>query len=259
MGSMSRADSGASLSVSDDDRYLFDVRGCLMLRGILDAEEVAHYNTLLDRLRPEDIADTDERDDALRWLFDVHHDFAALMDHDRVLPYLFEFVDDKLRIDGAYALVKLPGEGVELHARPQSPREGTGWYQVQHGAITSGLTGVEWALTDMPEGTGGFRCLPGSHKANFELPFAQLEGYARDIPVRAGDVILFTEALTHGSMWHGPGSRRVLIYKYCPGTIAWLSDVWDDAARAHLTERQRQMTLPPFAYDAAKQAKRPTL
>jgi hypothetical protein len=259
MTSMSRSDSGASPPVTDHDRYLFDVRGWLVLRGVLDVDEVAHYNALLDRLRPEDIADTDERDTALRWLFDVHHDFAALMDHEVLFPYLSEFVDGKLRIDGAYALVKLPGEGVALHARPQSPRDGTGWYHVHRGAITSGLTGVEWALTDMPVGTGGFRCISGSHKANFEVPFEELDSYAEDIPVRAGDVILFTEALTHGSMWFGPGARRVLVYKYCPGTVAWLADVWDDAARGHLTERQRQMTLPPFVYDADQQAKRPAL
>jgi hypothetical protein len=245
--------------VTDLDRYLFDVRGWRVLRGVLGADEVAHYNALLDRLRPEGTADPGERDAALRWLFDVHPDFARLMDHDAVLPHLFELVDRKLRLDGAYALVKLPGEGVALHARPQSLREGTGWYQVHGGTITSGLTGVEWALTDMPAGTGGFRCIPGSHKANFEVPFEELEAHAEDVPVRAGDVILFTEALTHGSMWHGPGSRRVLIYKYCPGTVAWLADPWDDAARAHLTERQRRMTLPPFVYDAHRRARRRSL
>lgn len=259
MGSMPSGDSGRSRTVNDLDRYLFDVRGWLVLRGVLGAEEVAHYNALLDRLAPEAIDDPGERDEALGWLFDVHPDFAALMDHDRVLPYLVELVDDKVRLDGAYALVKRPGEGVGLHARPRSPRDGTGWYHVHHGAITSGLTGVEWALTDMPAGSGGFRCVTGSHKANFELPFEELESHAEAIPVRAGDVILFTEALTHGSMWHGPGARRVLIYKYCPGTVAWRSDVWDDAARAHMTERQRRMTLPPFVYDADTGTKRPKL
>jgi len=60
----------------------------------------------------------------MSWLFSLHEDFASLMDHQGVLPYLREFVDDRLRIDGAYALVKLPGEGVPLHARPVSPRKG---------------------------------------------------------------------------------------------------------------------------------------
>jgi hypothetical protein len=243
-------------SVSEHDRYLFDTRGFLVLRGVLTPDEVATFNGHLDRLAPEQIANPEERDRAFSWLFDVHTDFASLMDHERILSYLRTFVDDKVRIDGAYALVKLPGEGVDLHARPQSPGEGTGWYHVHHGQITSGLTGIEWALTDVPAGAGGFRCVPGSHKANFEVPFDVLEGDAEDIPVQAGDAVIFTEALTHGSRWNGHSSRRVLIYKYCPGSVAWLSNVWDDHARAILTERQRQMTAPPFVFDAATNVKR---
>ena len=245
-----------TITVSEREQYLFDTRGFLVLRGVLSAAEVAKFNAHLDLLAPEQIADPDERDRALSWLFYVHPDFASLMDHEAILPHLRAFVDDKLRIDGAYALIKLTGEGVELHARPQSPREGTGWYHVHHGQITSGLTGIEWALTDVPPGTGGFRCIPGSHKAKFAVPFDLLEDDAEDIAVRAGDVIIFTEALTHGSRWLGTSSRRVLIYKYCPGSITWLSDVWDDPSRASLTPRQRQMTLPPFVFDARTSNKR---
>jgi hypothetical protein len=160
----------ASPVVSDHDRYLFDTRGYLVLRGVLGAGQVALCNALLDRLDPEATSDPDQRDEKLRWLFDIDPQFAQLMDHEAILPYLSEFVGNGLRIDGAYALVKLPGEDVPLHARPESPRDGTGWYHVHHGRITSGLTGVEWALTDMPPGTGGFCVVPGSHKANFELP-----------------------------------------------------------------------------------------
>lgn len=236
--------------VTDRDRYLFDARGYLVVRGVLDAEEVASYNALLDRLDPEAISDPDRRDNKLRRLFDLDPKYAELMDHDAVLPYLSEFVGDGLRIDGAYSLVKLPGEGVPLHARPESPRDGTGWYHVHRGKITSGLTGVEWALTDMPPGTGGFCVVPGSHKANFEVPLEELADEAEDLAVSAGDVIFFTEALTHGSRWHGPGSRRVLIYKYSPGPIAWSSYVWNESSRAQLTERQRLMTLPPYVFDA---------
>jgi len=251
----------ASAVVTDHDRYLFDIRGYLVLRGVLDGEQVALYNAILDRLGPETISDPDQRDETLRWLFDIDPKFAQLMDHEAVLPYLSEFVGGGLRIDGAYSLVKLPGEGVPLHAQPESPRDGTGWYHVHRGRITSGLTGVQWALTDMPPGTGGLCVVPGSHKANFEIALEELTGDAEDVAVSAGDVIVFTEALTHGSRWHGPGSRRVLIYKYCPATVAWGSDVkpggrageskWNESSRAPLTDRQRLMTLPPYVFDAA--------
>jgi hypothetical protein len=91
------------------------------------------------------------------------------------------------------------------------------------------------------------------------MPFEELEDDAEDIPVNAGDVLIFTEALTHGSSWTGQSSRRVLIYKYCPGSVAWLSNVWDEDARAPLTTRQRKMTVPSFVFDAHGQHNRDTV
>src|SRR5439155_3089835 len=64
-------------TVSDHDRYLFDVRDWLAVPGVLSAGEVARYNELLDRLRPEDIADPGERERALQWVFEVAEDFAG--------------------------------------------------------------------------------------------------------------------------------------------------------------------------------------
>src|SRR5213078_4134677 len=111
VGSMSPNSRGQPLrtatAVSLRDRYLFDLRGYVVVPGVLGREEVARYNAHLDRVRPEQMADANERDEALKWLFDLDGEFAALMDHERVLPYLRAFVDDKVRIDGAYALVKL--------------------------------------------------------------------------------------------------------------------------------------------------------
>ena len=107
-------DGQVNATVTERERYFFDTRGFLVVRDVLSASEVAKFNGHLDQLAPEQIADPDERDRVLSWLFSVHPDFASLIDHDAILPYLREFVDEKVRIDGAYALVKLPGEGVEL-------------------------------------------------------------------------------------------------------------------------------------------------
>lgn len=45
--------------VTDRERYFFDTRGYLVVRGLLTAPEVAHYNALLDRVELETIADPD--------------------------------------------------------------------------------------------------------------------------------------------------------------------------------------------------------
>ena len=61
----------------------------------------------------------------------------------------------------------------------------------------SGLTTVMWALVDHGPGQGGFGCVPGSHKADEELPEWVPPEWVREVPVAAGSVLLFTEALTH--------------------------------------------------------------
>ena len=63
-------------------------------------------------------------------------------------------------------------------------------------------------LTDAPAGVGGFGCVPGSHKTNFSshsIPdairsFEQAAPYVEQVTSQAGDAILFTEALIHGTM-----------------------------------------------------------
>ena len=74
----------------------------------------------------------------------------------------------------------------------------------------NGLTVASWALTDMLPGQGGFCCIPGSHKSNFSSP-PQLKA-VKDSPEcmkgvhqKAGDVAIFTEALTHGTLAVGSG------------------------------------------------------
>ena len=43
------------------------------------------------------------------------------------------------------------------------------------------------------------------HKQAFPTDAAGAESRAVDVPVSAGDAVIFTEALVHGSAWHGPG------------------------------------------------------
>ncbi|MEC7227866.1 MAG: hypothetical protein VXW00_13420, partial [Candidatus Latescibacterota bacterium] len=39
---------------------------------------------------------------------------------------------------------------------------------------------------------------------------------------QAGDVVIFTETLTHGTLpWNGAHERRALLYKFSPGSLAY--------------------------------------
>jgi ectoine hydroxylase-related dioxygenase (phytanoyl-CoA dioxygenase family) len=108
------------------------------------------------------------------------------------------------------------------------------------------LVAVQWALVDHNPGRGGFLCVPGSHKANFPRPAEVAAGMAVEVPMKAGDVVIFTEALTHGtSTWQGPRQRRTLLYKYSPGNSAWSHEVWPAELLNSCTSRQRLLLQPP--------------
>jgi hypothetical protein len=67
-------------------------------------------------------------------------------------------------------------------------------------------------------------------------------------------VIIFTEALTHGTWpWTAEHERRSMLVKYTPGHISWVENI-PDARRIEqehpeitYTERQRALLTPPSA------------
>ena len=63
----------------------------------------------------------------------------------------------------------------------------------------------------------------------------------------AGTAIIFTEALTHGTLpWRGD-ERRTLFYKYSPPTLSWAREYYDAGQYAGLTDQQRAILEPPNA------------
>jgi hypothetical protein len=68
--------------------------------------------------------------------------------------------------------------------------------------------------------------------------------------MRAGDVLIFTEALTHGARpWTAPYQRRTLLFKYAPGCMAWSSERWPASFTDQLTPVQQRLCRPPFEHE----------
>jgi ectoine hydroxylase-related dioxygenase (phytanoyl-CoA dioxygenase family) len=63
-----------------------------------------------------------------------------------------------------------------------------------------------YELEDTVCNGGGFCCLPGSHKSNVALPprymdlSKRIDRAVHRVPAAAGDCIIFTEGLTHGTL-----------------------------------------------------------
>ncbi len=120
--------------------------------------------------------------------------------------------------------------------------------------MRNGLFVVAYNLYDVNPGDGGFAAVPGSHKSNFPFPaqWRELEG-SQDLPFvtqvtgKAGTAILFTEAMTHGTLpWRGD-ERRTIFYKYSPPALSWSPVYYDAAVYPDLSERQQAILSPPSA------------
>jgi ectoine hydroxylase-related dioxygenase (phytanoyl-CoA dioxygenase family) len=236
---------------TEQERYSFDLQGFVVRRGVLDADELARIHQTIDRLDlPTPGADiTSQR--FSRFL--QHEVFRALMDHEAVLEPLVELCGPTVRLDHCYGIIMSPGtSGLGLHGGA-TPHDQAQSYAVRDGQMLNGLVAVQWALVDHPVGAGGFCCVPGSHKANFALPEPHDPSLVLEVELRAGDVVFFTEALTHGTMpWLGPAQRRSLFFKYAPGFLAWgrnyETELNNPELLAALTDQQRLLLQPPAVY-----------
>ncbi len=234
--------------LTDRERYELDVQGYLVRPAALSPREVTELLAAVDALRLPPPRDTIQ---SQRFRDHLHTSpaFVALLDHPAVFDVLVELTGPGLRLDHAYGIVMAPGtSGLQLHGGG-TPFDPAQYYTVHPGSIACGLVAVQWALVDHAAGSGGFACIPGSHKAAFVPPAVGLhDPLVREVPMAAGDVVVFTEALVHGTLpWRGPGLRRTLLYKYSPGCSSWGRDeTYPDELWPMLTERQRLLFEPPY-------------
>jgi hypothetical protein len=228
-------------------RYFFDVNGYLVLDGVLPRRDVEHLDAMVEaqRLMPPGPSIQSQRfeDEFLRW----DPLFRDLLDHPAVLPILRDLLGDFLRLDHAYGIRMAPrSSGLGLHGGGM-PFDPSQYYLHRGGRMFNGLTTVTWSLVDSGPGEGGFGCIPGSHKADELLPPEIPSEWVREVPLAAGSVLIFTEALTHCTVpWTAPHERKAVLFKYSPGHLAW--GAWKEPPRAlwrSLSGQQKRLFQPP--------------
>jgi ectoine hydroxylase-related dioxygenase (phytanoyl-CoA dioxygenase family) len=226
------------------EKYLFDLNGYLVLEDVLTPQEVAACNEAMDRhaerIRSEEEAKsgmsgaTAFKGDRglgyftgmLTWDMPWCQPFRDMLAHPRVMSCLSEMLGEAFRLDHIYGItMRKDTGGLSLHGGGHLRHNLVDYYGFLNDRMCCGVTVVSWALTDSGPGDGGFACIPGSHKANYPLPrdMARLEkdlGVVEQVPVKAGSVIIFPEALAHGTLpWKADHERRSVLYKYAPGAM----------------------------------------
>ncbi len=235
--------------MTPEEKFLFDLNGYLIVKNVLDRKLLSHLQeTALEKWKQHGGGNKWTGGPVTLW----NDAYRNLMDHSTLLPYLITLIDAKFRIDHDYCIFMSEGApGMDLHGG--EGHEGDHWYRYKDGEMKNGLTVAVYCLSDAKEGDGGFVCIPGSHKSNFpeNIPanvMKQKESadYVIQPAVAAGDVILFTEALVHGTRkWTAAHQRMALFYKYSPGYSAWAQEGYCAADYPGATARQQRLMSRP--------------
>ena len=182
--------------------------------------------------------------------------FRDMLAHPGIVPYLHAILGKGFRLDHLPSLIGMRrgAEGHMLHGSSGPGFDPHQYYIFQDGQMHNGLTVVSWQLTDVNPGDGGLCLIPGSHKCNFALPlglksYEQYQEFVKPITCKAGDVVIFTEAVTHGTMpWQSEHQRRSILIRYSPGNLAYAKHYvsWPEAYVDGLSEEQRAVMESPY-------------
>lgn len=237
--------------MSPEEKFIFDLEGYLIVKNVLTPEEIAALSAIADEKFP---AQADSPQDRRAFAISAWGSpYQGLIDHPKIVPYLIELLGPKFRLDHDYCIFMSQGGAKGGLHGGESDRNPDHWYKYRDGVMRNGLTVVTFFLTHADEGDGGFACIPGSHKSNFvdALPeevrnYQRVPHYVVQPAVAAGDALIFTEALIHGTMpWTASHERRALLYKYSPGHSAWWKDYYKLEEYTGLTEQQKRLMTPP--------------
>ena len=219
------ADGEPVVELTQEQKYLFDTRGWLLLPGVLAQDDIDTMREFAQRLQQEP--------DSLP----EHHRCAVagplqrLADHPVVVGFLNEFLAfPHLSSTSCYGF-RMESAGLRYRtAAPEqrgafSPHNGSGMfrfaydshhYQCIPGKAFSGLTRVVWELTPVKKGMGGTLLASGSHKAAYAAPESTQDPDSvvwETYECPAGSVMFFTEALAHSTApWTNEDNPRVSIF-----------------------------------------------
>ena len=243
--------------MDDKQRYLFDLQGYLVLKNVVPPAAIQACNAVLDRIEalppekyPTGVLLGKPRTDNELFVSNIVEADAAL--HPFIdIPEVIDIIDEVslhlYRLNHTYAIYRWGTGYTYLHmgATPLHPKA---TYMYSNGQMFSTLTKAVFPIQNNGVDDGCFAVVPGSHKANFRRPFGDhpLDNPTL-IPVagEAGDAIVFTEALTHGSVLNVSGRpRRTIYFCYSVGFMPdWgkLGLSFTEGFLSQLTERQREV------------------
>mmetsp|Transcript_18039 Transcript_18039/g.34204 ORF Transcript_18039/g.34204 Transcript_18039/m.34204 type:complete len:246 (-) Transcript_18039:530-1267(-) len=189
--------------ICEDERYLFDLNGFLVLRGVFSADEVKQANDAIDhhlkeikeRQEPElrntraktplsgdGVSGRKDLGGALGWPGSHSDVFRRMLADPKLVPYYHELLGVGYRLDH-HPLIILQEKGSEgfcMHGGTIDCSSGKYnqhlAYGCHNGQLTTSLLGASLQLSDHNDGDGGFMIVRGSHKSHFRMPQGMIDG-----------------------------------------------------------------------------------
>ena len=254
------ADGEPVIELTQEQKYLFDLRGWLLIPGVLNADEVAEMREFCLRLQhnPASIPELERNT--------LGGPLQKLADHPVVVGFMNEFVAyPGLSNQGCYGFRQ---ESCHLFYRTVGqgkfgPHNGGGMvrfsgdshtYHCIPGKANAGLTRVVWELNPVETGTGGTLLVSGTIKGVLAVPDS-LQNPNQPLwetyGCPAGSLLFFTEALTHSATaWTNAKNDRVAIFS-CYNTVNSKWHLWNPSAEQIATMPTKRQTLyrPVHAQD----------
>ncbi len=231
--------------MTDEEKFLFDLRGYLVLEDVLMPDEVEAANQAVDHPahliapRPSGLSRGSAalegrsgrgefQQNPLTFERPWCEPFRRMLAHPRTIDIFNEILGPGYRLDHGPGLIQMARgtEGHRLHGGMTfDPSQ---YHRFEHGHMECGLCVAAWQLTEVRPGDGGFACVPGSHKSNYRPPAGVLStedslDCVHQVVAGAGSVVFFNEALVHGTLPWQPTERerRSILFKFSPGFLSW--------------------------------------
>jgi hypothetical protein len=242
----------AVIAMTDEQRFFFDLKGWLLLPGVLgEAECAAAREHLLAGGSP------------------FTGPAQELLDHPAITPVLHELLSDRKPHDEAWQFrcessgpsIRQagfePGSTKIPHVVLPPQKGGPMIYQYRNGRMYAGLVRVVWELTPVRRGKGGTLFLSGTHKAEYPFPESVREVDNRHLEsyeCPAGSAFIFTESLLHASTaWTDAENPRVSIFSaYNSVWAQWHRLNLDPAIIASMPRKRQSLFRGVYAIDFRK-------
>ena len=269
--------------MNEIEQYEFDRQGFIIIKGFLDADEVAGLSRAIDVIEEHALAHVDEppRKMTPRGGVDYHANpelgyhvrgsseegdtliiedfwnatpaFDLLLNHGPTMAYINQIVQGRATINNSEIRIRYRGNATGVHMG--GPLTGKHRYTFQAGKIDCAMVRMVYFVQDVIDEQGSFCVVPGSHKSNFPPPYTlppEKEPGMIGLEVEAGDAILFTENLRHGGFPNQSDQvRKTLHVGYGPHylmsqNIATMDEPQfiTDATRQRLDVTQRNLFRP---------------